>query len=285
MTMTANGGSRSADDASQRTQPGARSSHSLPGGAARSRSAAAQRAIDRRARRQSAQRVRVDAGRAPRETPSQRALRRHRDDSTVAGRLATRLPQAPGALARKVPFLLALILLVCAGMAFTLWLSTGSAEKSYALGTQNSVNNALAERRASLERDVKAGDSAPGLAKRAGELGMIPAGNPPVLVVDAQGNVTVVGEPKPATGKPLPPLNAPAPQPGAPGAANSMPAPSGGEQLVTMNSGSPAVANTRGGHDQPANTQPANTPAASAPAANEDPAPGGAGSANGEERR
>jgi hypothetical protein len=230
-------------------------------GSARARSAAAQRAMDRRAKRQSAQRARVAEGRMPRETPGQRALRRHREGGTVGGRLVTRLPHAPGALARKVPFLLGVIVLVCAGMAFTLWLSTGSAEKSYELSRQDAVNKALAERKAGLERDVQAGDSAPGLADRAGALGMVPAGNPPMLVVGPSGRVTVVGKVAAATGTPLPPLNQ---QTVVPGAPNGAPGPSGGEQLVTMNSGSPTVANTRQG-GAPAPTTAA--PTTSAPTA------------------
>ena len=155
-----------------------------------------------------------------------------------------------------MPFVLSVILLVGAGLGLTLWLSTGSAENSYDLTRREAVNSTLGERKAALERDVKAGESAPGLAERATKLGMVPAGTLPVLVADPAGRVTVVGKPAPATGVPKPALNPPAPTDhgadgstsgqgsGTPGTANPGQAPGGGEQLVTMNSGTPTVANT-----------------------------------------
>ncbi len=230
----------------------------------RPRSSSAQRALERRRKRLEQQQAVLEAGGVLRETPAERALRRHRSAAEPRGVLA-RLPR-PAVLARRVPFVLALIALVCAGLGLTLWLSTGSAENSYDLGRREAVNNALAEKKAALERDVKSGESAPGLAERATALGMIPAGTVPVLVGKEGGKVLVVGKPAPATGAAKPALNPPAPSTsdpsgatsdgsGTPVAGNSGPAPAGGEQLVTMNPGSPTVANT-----------PASTPSPAAPA-------------------
>ncbi|CAM3767750.1 MULTISPECIES: hypothetical protein [Tsukamurella] len=240
----------------------------------RPRSSSAQRALARRQKRLEAEQAVVAAGGHVRETSAERALRRHREGPAPA--LLTRLPKAPAALARRVPFVLAVIGLVGAGLVLTLWLSTGSAENSYELSSRERVNDTLAEKRAALERDVKAGESAPGLAQRATELGMVPAGTLPVLVAAPDGKVTVVGKPAPATGSPKPALNPPAPTTGqdsqtgtagsgAPSTANPGAGQGGGEQLVTMNSGTPAVANT-------APTQGA-TPSPAPPAATPAPAP------------
>ncbi|GAB3127773.1 hypothetical protein GCM10027289_05730 [Tsukamurella serpentis] len=238
----------------------------------RPRSSSAQRALDRRQKRLDQQRAVLEAGGTLRETPAERALRRHRDGAANTSLIA-RLPQ-PRALARRVPFVLALIALIGAGLVLTLWLTTGSAENSYALSSREAVNKSLAEKKAALERDVKSGASAPGLAERAAELGMVPAGSLPVLVGQPGGKVAVVGKPAPATGAPLPALNPPAPSAdrsgatsdgsGTPVAGNPGTAPSGGEQLVTMNPGTPSVANPPA--PAPAPVQPAPAPAAGAQA-------------------
>ncbi len=237
----------------------------------RPRSSSAQRALDRRQKRLDQQRAVLEAGGTLRETPAERALRRHRDGAATAG-LMSRLPR-PQAMVRRVPFVLGLIALVCAGLGMTLWLSTGSAENSYDLRKREAVNTSLAEKKVALERDVKSGESAPGLADRATALGMVPAGTVPVLVGKGGGRVDVVGKPAPATGAAKPPLNPPAPRTGDPSGATSngsgtpVPgnpgsAPAGGEQLVTMNPGSPTVANP------PATAPSAAAPSPAAPAQN-----------------
>lgn len=238
----------------------------------RPRSSSAQRALERRQKRLDQQRAVLDAGGTLRETPAERALRRHRDGAESTGVLS-RLPR-PAGLVRRVPFVLALITLVCAGLGLTLWLSTGSAENSYDLRKREAVNNSLAEQKAALERDVKSGESAPGLADRATELGMIPAGTVPVLVGKEGGKVVVVGKPAPATGAAKPALNPPAQRTsdpsgatsngsGTPVAGNPGPAPAGGEQLITMNPGSPTVVNAPTTAPSPAAQSPAPTPAQS----------------------
>ncbi|BDD82104.1 hypothetical protein TPB0596_18670 [Tsukamurella pulmonis] len=241
----------------------------------RPRSSSAQRALDRRQKRLEQQRAVLASGGTLRETPAERALRRHRDGAESAGLMA-RLPR-PRAVVRRVPFVLTLIALVCAGLGMTLWLSTGSAENSYELTRREAANTALAEKKAALERDVKSGESAPGLAERATALGMIPAGTVPVLVGKEGGKVVVVGKPEPATGAAKPALNPPAPRTGDPSGAtsngsgtpvagNSGPAPAGGEQLVTMNPGSPTVVNAPTTAPSPAAQSPAPSPAPQTPA-------------------
>ncbi|MFC7751924.1 hypothetical protein [Tsukamurella soli] len=179
--------------------------------------------------------------------------------------------------------MVAVFALIAAGLALTLYLSTGSAEKSYELGRQLSVNQALEEKKAGLERDVKAGQSAPDLAQRAVGLGMVPAGDLPVLMRDKRGGVTVFGTPAAATGTAPAPLNAPtgqsgAPTSGAPGQPRAL-----GEQLVTMNPGSPTVTNgptsaPSAGPTTAAAPVAPGAPSAAAPTTPVAPAPAAAGS-------
>ncbi|MEV3959748.1 hypothetical protein AB0M34_02450 [Nocardia sp. NPDC050193] len=112
-------------------------------------------------------------------------------------------------LAGRGPFVAAILAMFGCGLALTLVLTTRAAEDSYQLSDAREANRVLSGERAALQREVAAADSAPELATRARELGMIPAVDPARLVVAPDGTVTVVGEPKPAQGPPAPPLNAP----------------------------------------------------------------------------
>ncbi|WP_051132984.1 hypothetical protein [Nocardia paucivorans] len=149
------------------------------------KTAAAQRAYARRGRRTEG---RSSAG----------AVLAARDRSTTAGR---------------IPFVVAIMVMIGCGLALTLLLTTRAAEASYQLGDARAVNRALADERAALRREVAAADSPPELAARARELGMIPAMDPARLLVGPDGKVTVIGEPRPAQGTPVPPLNPPPPTP------------------------------------------------------------------------
>ncbi|MGW4094575.1 hypothetical protein [Nocardia sp. NPDC004750] len=112
------------------------------------------------------------------------------------------------AMAARIPFVTAIIALLGCGLALTLLLTTRAAEDSYQLGDARATNRRLADERAALQREVEVADSAPELALRARELGMIPAKDPARLLVGPDGSVTVIGKPAPAEGTPVPPLNA-----------------------------------------------------------------------------
>ncbi|MEU7633917.1 hypothetical protein AB0C34_28750 [Nocardia sp. NPDC049220] len=111
------------------------------------------------------------------------------------------------AMAARIPFVTAIIALLGCGLALTLLLTTRAAEDSYQLGDARATNRKLADERAALQREVEAADSAPELAARARELGMIPAKDPARLLIAPDGTVTVIGTPTPAQGAPVPPLN------------------------------------------------------------------------------
>ncbi|WP_040776877.1 hypothetical protein [Nocardia pneumoniae] len=161
------------------------------------------------------------------------------------------------AMAARIPFVTALIALLGCGLALTLLLTTRAAEDSYQLGDARATNRRLADERAALQREVEAADSAPELAARARELGMIPAKDPARLLVGPDGSVTVIGKPSPAQGTPAPPLNAPSPSRAAMG-----------ERVVpvTTTPGAPAQGrpNTGAQNSVPVNAAP--TPGNPAPA-------------------
>jgi hypothetical protein len=118
----------------------------------------------------------------------------------------------PRVLISRVPFVVLVIAALGVGLAVTLWLSTGSAERSYQLGHARQINQGLLQQKEALERDVLEAQAAPALAESARNLGMIPSRDTAHLVQDAAGNWTVVGTPKPAEGVPPPPLNTPLPE-------------------------------------------------------------------------
>ena len=122
----------------------------------------------------------------------------------------------PQVLLARIPFVILVIGALALGLGITLWLSTASAQRSYQLGSAREVNDALAQQKEALERDVLEAQSAPALADAARNLGMIPSRDTAHLVQDPAGNWVVIGMPKPATGAPPPPLNTKLPDPTPP---------------------------------------------------------------------
>jgi hypothetical protein len=148
--------------------------HPRPG---RSRTPAAQRAYARRDRREG-RRV---------ERPVERGHDHEQDHAT--GRAA---------------FVVLIIALLTVGVAATLWLSTQAIADSYRLEEAKQEADHLAERAAELQREVTEAESASSLDAQAKAMGMVPAGDPARLIVQPDGTVVVVGEPKPVE-KPAPP--------------------------------------------------------------------------------
>lgn len=204
--------------------------------------------IGRPARRaHSAERVKSGA--------AQRAYERRRQRVTT--------PAAPvgSELTGRAPFVAAILAMFGCGLALTLVLTTRAAEDSYQLSDAREANRVLSDERAALQREVAAADSAPVLAARARELGMIPADDPARLVVEPDGTITVIGEPAPAQGPPAPPLNAP-PRSASPNGADP------GERVVPV----PATPPVPAGSADPGNV----LAAPGVDPAQPQPAPGGA---------
>ncbi|MDG3013444.1 hypothetical protein [Speluncibacter jeojiensis] len=185
------------------------------------------------------------------------------------------------------------IALLTVGMGLTLWLTTTSAEQSYELSAQNATNQNLQEKKATLEKAVAAGNSAPVLAQKAAALGMVPTMNVARIVVGADGVARVEGKPAAATGPAAPALNRPAgsapiviqpaPVPGRPAApapgptglplavapaapAAGAPAPAPGTAVVPGPTGLPVAAAPAPAPAAPAPAAPAPAPAPAAPA-------------------
>ncbi|WP_344741727.1 hypothetical protein, partial [Pseudonocardia halophobica] len=99
----------------------------------------------------------------------------------------------------RAQFVLLIMALLATGLVLTLWLSTAAAADSYTLQDARTAARNLTEQSERLHREVASMESAPALAQRATELGMVPVQDPARLVVGPDGAVTVVGEPAAAT--------------------------------------------------------------------------------------
>jgi cell division protein FtsB len=144
----------------------------------------------------------------PRTAAAQRAYARR---AQREGRKPERPTEPVDSAAGRASFVVLIIVLLVVGVATTLWLSTQAVADSYRLEDAKQQADNLAERAAALEREVSAMSSPSELARRAREQGMVPPGDPARLVVQPDGNIVVVGEPKPAQG-PAPQQPVPAPQ-------------------------------------------------------------------------
>ncbi|MFE9579765.1 hypothetical protein ACFYO1_25490 [Nocardia sp. NPDC006044] len=152
---------------------------------------------------------------------AQRAYARRRTRAETRSDTPDLPPRSGSVMAARIPFVAAIIALLGCGLALTLLLTTRAAEDSYQLGDIRATNKRLADERAALQREVESADSAPDLAARARELGMIPAKDPARIVVAPDGTVTVIGKPTPADGPPVPPLNISPTAPPNPQAGNA----------------------------------------------------------------
>lgn len=101
--------------------------------------------------------------------------------------------------ASRASFVLIVMVLLAAGVAATLLLSTQAIADSYRLEQIREDNANLAERSERLQQEVNSAGSASSLAERAKALGMVPAGDPAHLVRKADGSIAVVGEPSKVT--------------------------------------------------------------------------------------
>ncbi|MEJ2889007.1 hypothetical protein [Actinomycetospora aeridis] len=155
--------------------------------------------------------------------------------TTATTRTSTRTSTSTASDARSggtAPFVLLIMVLLTGGLVATLWLSTAAAADSYRLDEARQVSRDLSEQTERLHRDVEAAQSAPALAAAARAQGMVPAGDPAVLLVAPDGTSQVIGDPRPAEDV-APPPAAPAPAPatpaqgttGAQAAADGQPAP------------------------------------------------------------
>ncbi|ADG97553.1 conserved hypothetical protein [Segniliparus rotundus DSM 44985] len=119
-------------------------------------------------------------------------------------------------LLRRVPFVIGVMGLLAVGLVATLWLATRSTEDASTLSAMRGHNRELQQEQERLERDMERGQSVTELARRAGELGMVPARDVAKFVPQPDGSVQVVGDLKPAEGAPEVPLDGEPSKPGDP---------------------------------------------------------------------
>ncbi len=122
----------------------------------------------------------------------------------------------PDSADARTPFVMLVMALLAMALIATLWLSTAATADSYHLESGRKTVRNLTERSEGLSRAVATLETAPELARRARELGMVPAGDPARLIVGSDGTVTLVGEPRRAVAPPPPPAPAVAPVPPVP---------------------------------------------------------------------
>ncbi len=159
---------------------------------------------------------------ARRQTRSAAVQRAYARRAQRTGRaLAGDLQVEAGGRARFV-----VLVMVLLGMALvaTLWLSTAAAADSYRLQEAQTQARDLSERAEDLGQRVATLETAPELARRARNLGMVPTGEPARLVVLPDGTVAVIGEPTPATA-PAPLAPPPPAEPVPPPPAEPVPPP------------------------------------------------------------
>lgn len=149
-----------------------------------------------------------------RKGAAERAYQRRDDRLRRLGGLwaGTRLGRA-AATPGRTPFVLLVMVLLAVGLVAILWLSTAAAADSYRLTDARTAARTLQEQSETLRREVATLDSAPEIARRAEELGLVEARDPARLVVGPDGTVTVVGQPRAAT-RPAPPAPPAAPPAG-----------------------------------------------------------------------
>ncbi len=132
----------------------------------------------------------------------------------------------PDSADARTPFVMLVMALLAMALIATLWLSTAATADSYHLESARKTVRNLTERSEGLGRAVATLETAPELARRARELGMVPAGDPARLIVGPDGTVTLVGEPRRAVAPPPPqPPQPPQPPPPAPAVAPVPPMP------------------------------------------------------------
>jgi hypothetical protein len=178
------------------------------------------------------------AGQSGRRSALQKAYAR-RDDRMR--RISGLRPARAATPAGRPQFVLLIMVLLAVGLVATLWLSTAAAADSYRLQDATGQARVLSEQAERLHQEVAVLGSAPELARRAGELGMVPVRDPARLVVAPDGSVEVVGEPRAAVPPPppVPPTPVDGSQPPVPGGAEGT-TPEGAPSDGTAPDGAPS---------------------------------------------
>lgn len=178
----------------------------------------------------------------------------------LPGQGRARITVRPGRrpVRRRTPFAVLIVVLLAAGLLGLLALNTALNEGSFELSRLQKQTTVATDEQQSLQHEIDKSSAPDALARRAAELGMVPAGG--MAFLDVPNGGKVVGTPGPAQGSPpvkrstaepwptkTQPVAGPspaAPQPGgapSPAAPPPTPAASAGDSVIQLNPVSPAA--------------------------------------------
>jgi hypothetical protein len=130
-----------------------------------------------------------------------------------------------------VPFAVLILALLVGGMCALLALNTVTAASEVQQRRVDASNATLNNEQQQLSRDVANLQSPDDLARKAANLGLVPADSPAFLRINADGSVTVLGSPAPASTQP--PATTPTPTVPVPAPAATTPAATPGTAITT----------------------------------------------------
>lgn len=141
------------------------------------------------------------------------------------------VPQRQPGTTPKAPFVVMVMVVLVAGIAAIMWLSTQAAADSYQLQDAHTQATNLSRQVEQLRQEVALAESPTELAKAAAKLGLVLAGDPAKLRQLPDGTVEVYGKPS-AVEAPAPPPTAspPAGPPVQPPPADQQPPPADQQQ-------------------------------------------------------
>ena len=129
---------------------------------------------------------------------TQRAMdrRRRRQVRMSASRMSGAGRPVRSALLR-VPFVVALILVLGGGIGAVLYLNTKTDESGIRTEQAQQASSQLRLDIEALSRSIAEQNATPRIAEQARRLGLVPAGDAAILVIDKSGKRTLVGRPAP----------------------------------------------------------------------------------------
>ena len=148
--------------------------------------------------------------------------RRQKRETRIGGQRLTRTGRPMRAALTRLPFVLLIIGLLGGAIVGVLWLTTMSDEVGLKASASRGAQSSLQIQIEAGNRDVASLGALPRIDAAAQAMGMVPAGDAPIMVVGSNGAVSVIGTPSPVTAPTTAPPSTPAPSTPAP----STPAPS-----------------------------------------------------------
>jgi hypothetical protein len=99
----------------------------------------------------------------------------------------------------RIPFVIVVLAVLAVGGVGVLYLNTRTDEAGMRTTESQDRSDDLRLRIEQLKRDIAGLDATPEIARRAEQMGLVPAGDPAIIRVPVKGPATVIGTPHPAT--------------------------------------------------------------------------------------